>query len=69
MKSRWELYAAPAIGVLAVAWLTLRTVTRPIPKALDFAALIALLAVLYVHWDNNRSLDKVHRRKDDDGLE
>ncbi len=53
---------APLVGLLAVFWLGVRTFTRPIPKALDFVALGTLLVVLWIHWDNGRDLDKVHRR-------
>lgn len=61
VKGLWERGFAPAVGLLALFWLGVRVCTRPIPKLLDFAALAALAAVLWVHWDNNRDLDKLHR--------
>jgi hypothetical protein len=53
----------------ALCWIGVRTFTRPIPEALDFVALGTLLVVLWIHWDNSRSLSRLHRRDDDDDRE
>ncbi len=66
MRDWKEQALAPLVGLLALFWIGVRTFTRPIPKALDFVALVTLLVVLWIHWDNSRSLSRLHRPRDED---